>query len=133
MKRFDYKEICKVIDERTKEWNIEKEEIQALEKKLTDIMNFCEKEGVVFDSVAGPVFVTHLITLYNRLKKGEFVDMDMSFADEISTEALELAKKIASHLEGQYGRKIPDNEEALIATHIGAMQLRLKEEKGEEL
>ncbi len=131
MGKYDYDDIIKVIDERTRDWSLDKSEKDSLNKKLIDIMNYCEKEGIIFDDTAGPVFVTHLITLYGRVKQNQFVDLEINLTDEISVESLRLAEKISSYIESQYGSKIPKTETALIATHLGAMQLRLNEEKGE--
>lgn len=93
-------------------------EVLRYECDMKRILVFLEKNGVIFDEERLPVFVNHILSMFNRIEKGERVtDVDEAVIDEISSKDMELAGQVIESVQKEYG-DANRAEQILVAIHI---------------
>lgn len=127
----DYIDIDSIISERSEHWSdFSNEDREKVYQACIEVLKICKNKGIVFDESAGITFVTHLTTLYYRLFfTHEEVDIDEELSNQIEEKLQFMAKEIAHIIEKIYKKDLPTDEVFLIATHLGAMIERIKEEQ----
>ncbi len=120
--------INQVIQERTKDWeDIEKEDREKIVDVSISFLNFAKQQEIIFDTSAGVTFITHLATLYHRLKNKEGgIEIDEEMWGQIPDEIQGMKLDFQRIIQEQLNQEIDGNEVFLIATHFGSMLERIK-------
>ncbi len=128
MKVMEINKINQVIQERTKDWeDIEKEDREKIVDVSISFLNFAKQQEIIFDTSAGVTFITHLATLYYRLKNKEGgIEIDEEMWGQIPDEIQGMKLDFQRIIQEQLNQEIDGNEVFLIATHFGSMLERIK-------
>ncbi|HBM75337.1 MAG TPA: hypothetical protein DD429_07260 [Clostridiaceae bacterium] len=124
----DYGFINNIVKEKgLSMYGFSNEEIKLVSDCCNEVLNFCKDNKVEFDETAATVFIAHLTTLYERVKKNDFASINSDIFDQIGDELFDMAEKVTAIIKKYYKHDITKDEIFLIASHIGAMKERLKE------
>jgi PRD domain. len=96
---------------------------EVFEKALASIVDKLKEKEIVFkDDNMEMVFHSHIQAMVNRLKNDEVIKdgslMPEEVKNEISTEAMDLAKSIIHEAFEMYDQELSEVELVLVATHM---------------
>lgn len=116
----------KVIEERTATWD----SIGVSEKKkicdcAEEVLAYCESKDISFDKSAGITFVTHITSLYDRIQKNSFIEIEEELFSQVDENLFDMANEIYLIIKKHFNGEIDKGEIFLIATHVGSMKERI--------
>ena len=126
MEKTDVEEI---VSERTAGWEkFDRRENARISDFAMEVLEYSRQKGIEFDRSAGITFVSHLATLYQRLfLTNETVNIGPELFEQVSSELRDMGEEVGGSAEKRFGKKLGENGKFLIATHLGAMEERIRQ------
>lgn len=133
MESFDINLIDEVIKERSAGWlDFTKENHEQIRSLGEQVFQACAKMGIPFDQTAGITFMTHLTTLYERLfKSHEVIEIEDELYNQIDEDLMLKSKDITALIEKVLNCVLDKSECFLIATHLGSMCERIRQNQND--